>query len=399
MGATSVSTSGFQVSVGGVLIGTFAGGTNNAAFVVTLNDAATPIRTQTLLRAITFRSTSENPSQLPRTVRVILTDGDGGTSIAVSKTVNVVAVIDIPIIRAFDTAITYTENGIPLLLDIDATIVDVDSANFDTGQLIVQIAANGQAADIISIKPRGIGAGAVAINANQVSVGGTVVGSFSGGTNNAPFVVLLNVSATPGLVQTLLRAIAFSSSSENPSILPRTVQVTLNDGDGGTSAPVTKTVNVLAVNDAPVVGAFDTAISYTRGGSPLLLDIDATVSDVDATNFNAGKLTVSVSVNRQLSDVISILVGGVGAFQISVSGQTVLVGGVAIGTYAGGSNGSALVVSLNTAATADRVQTLLRATAFSNTSSQSVLARTVRVTLTDGVGGTSLPVNKTVNIL
>ena len=277
--------------------------------------------------------------------------------------------------------------------------MDVDSANFDTGQLTVQLAANGQATDIISIKPRGIGANAVTINANQVSVGGTVVGSFSGGTNNTPFVVLLNVSATPALVQTLLRAIAFSSSSENPSVLPRTVQVTLNDGDGGTSAPVTKTVNVLAVNDAPVVGAFDTAISYTRGGSPLLLDIDATVSDVDATNFNAGKLTVSVSVNRQLSDVISILVGGSGTLQVSISGQTVLVGGVAIGTYAGGSNGSALVVSLNTAATADRVQSLLRAIAFSNTSSQSVLARTVRVTLTDGVGGTSLPVNKTVNIL
>ena len=399
VGATSVSTTGSQVSVGGVLMGTFAGGTNNAALVVTLNDAATPLRTQTLLRAIAFRSTSENPSQLPRTVRVMLTDGDGGTSIAVSKTVNVLAVIDIPIIRAFDTAITYTENGIPLLLDIDATIVDVDSANFDTGQLTVQLAANGQTTDIISIKPRGIGANAVTINANQVSVGGTVVGSFSGGTNNTPFVVLLNVSATPALVQTFLRAIAFSSSSENPSILPRTVRVTLNDGDGGTSAPVTKTVNVLAVNDAPVVGAFDTAISYTRGGSPLLLDIDATVSDVDATNFNAGKLTVSVSVNRQLSDVISILVGGSGTLQVSISGQTVLVGGVAIGTYTGGSNGSALVVSLNTAATADRVQSLLRAIAFSNTSSQSVLARTVRVTLTDGVGGTSLPVNKTVNIL
>ena len=398
-GATSVSVSGSQVSVGGVLIGTFAGGTNNAALVVTLNAAATLIRTQSLLRAIAFRSTSENPSQLQRTVRVILTDGDGGTSVAVSKTINVVAVNDKPVIGAFDTAVTYTENGSPLLLDLDATIVDVDSANFDTGQLTVRLSVNGQASDIISIKPRGVGTAAVTITANQVAVGGTIIGTYSGGTNNAPFVLMLNASATPSSVQTLLHAIAFSSSSENPSILPRTVQVTLTDGDGGTSAPVTKTVNVIAVNDAPIVSAFDSAVSYTRGGSPLLLDIDATVSDVDAVNFNAGQLTVSVSVNRQLNDVISIVGVGVGATRVTVSGQTVLVAGIAIGTFVGGTNGSALVVTFNTAATAARVQSLLRGIAFSNTSSQSIFARTVRVTLSDGMGGTSLPVSKTVNIL
>ena len=55
---------------------------------------------------------------------------------AVSKTINVVAVNDKPLIGAFDTAISYQENAIPTWLDIDAAVVDVDSSNFDTGQTI-----------------------------------------------------------------------------------------------------------------------------------------------------------------------------------------------------------------------------------------------------------------------
>jgi hypothetical protein len=399
VGTAKVTTSGTQVSVGGILIGSFVGGTNNAALVVTLNAAATPTRTQALLRALAFASSSENPSQLPRTIRVILADGDGGTSAAVSKRIDVVAVNDRPVIGAFDTPITYTENASPLLLDNNATIRDVDSANFDTGQLTVRLSVNGQATDIISILPRGTGASAVVVNGNQVSVGGAVVGVVSGGRNRVSFVVQLNTSATPNRIRTLLRAIAFSSSSENPSILPRTVHVILNDGDGGTSQPVTKTVNVIAVNDAPVVAAFDTAIDYTRGSSPLPLDVDATVSDVDALNFNTGMLTVSITVNRRFTDQISILGGGVDAARVTISAQTVFVGGVAIGTFAGGTSGSALVVTLNSSATAFRVQSLLRTIAFSNTSSQYLLARTVRVTLTDEIGSSSLPVSKIINIL
>jgi hypothetical protein len=96
---------------------------------------------------------------------------------------------------------------------------------------------------------------------------------------------------------------------------------------------------------------------------------------------------------------ISIVAGGVGAARVALSGQTVLVGNVAIGTFTGGTAGAALVITFNTSATAARVQSLLRAIAFSNTISQWVLPRTVRVILSDGVGGTSAPVSKTVAIL
>jgi hypothetical protein len=56
---------------------------------VTLNAAVTPAAVQALLRNITFRSTSATPSTATRTIRVSLTDGDGGTSNLPTKTVTV----------------------------------------------------------------------------------------------------------------------------------------------------------------------------------------------------------------------------------------------------------------------------------------------------------------------
>ena len=176
-------------------------------------------------------------------------------------------------------------------------------------KLSVRVSANGQTTDVISIKPRGTGTAAVTSNATQVLVGGVVVGTYSGGRNNLPFVIAFNSAATPARVQNLLRAIAFSTSSENPSTLARTIQVTLNDGDGGASTPVSKTVNVTAVNDLPVVAGFDPAVNYTRGASPVILDTDATVSDADATNFN-GRAVVGVCISQSAVDGYDFNCGG-----------------------------------------------------------------------------------------
>jgi len=63
----------------------------------------------------------------------------------------------------------------------------------------------------------------------------------------------LNASATPTAVTALLRNLTYANLSENPSALPRTVQLTVTDGDGHTSNPVNKTINVTAVNDAPTL--------------------------------------------------------------------------------------------------------------------------------------------------
>ncbi len=166
------------------------------------------------------------------------------------------------------------------------------------------------------------------------------------------------------------------------------------------SATATASITVTNVNDKPVIGAFDTAVTYTANSSPVVLDTDATVSDLDSANFDTGTMTISISLSAQLTDVLSIQTVGAGSTRVTLSGNTVLVGNVAIGTFSGGTNKVDLVVTFNAAATAARSQALLRAIAFSNTSgTPSTLSRTIKATLTDGDGGTSDPMSKTVNVL
>jgi hypothetical protein len=86
--AGQIGVSGTNVTFGGVVIGKFTGGTGTTALVVTFNANATPTIVQSLLRNVTYRNTSATPVTLARTVRVKLTDGDGGTSNLPTKLIN-----------------------------------------------------------------------------------------------------------------------------------------------------------------------------------------------------------------------------------------------------------------------------------------------------------------------
>jgi hypothetical protein len=90
-GAGQIGVSGSNVSFGGTVIGTLAGGVGTAPLVVTLNAASSPAAAQALLRAVTYRNTASAPALAPRTVTVTLADGVGGISTA-TKSIRVTAV-------------------------------------------------------------------------------------------------------------------------------------------------------------------------------------------------------------------------------------------------------------------------------------------------------------------
>jgi len=99
-GAGQISVASY-VSYEGTQIARFTGGTGTSNLVITFNNAATPAAVQALVRAITYLNTDTiDPSTAARTVRFVLTDGDGGTSINTDTTVNVIAVNDAPAITS-----------------------------------------------------------------------------------------------------------------------------------------------------------------------------------------------------------------------------------------------------------------------------------------------------------
>ena len=93
--------------------------------------------------------------------------------------------------------VTWTENGPAVKLDLgaNAALADVDSANFDTGTLTVSISAGKVAAqDQLGV----VSDADVTVTGGNVTVGGTVIATFTGGgAGGGDLVFAFNSFATP----------------------------------------------------------------------------------------------------------------------------------------------------------------------------------------------------------
>ncbi|MCP4379417.1 MAG: hypothetical protein GY794_25005, partial [bacterium] len=91
-GTGEISVAGYGVAYEGTLIGSFTGGANGDDLVITLNASANPVAVQALIENITYENTdADNATTGARTVRFVLSDGDGGTSANYDTTVTVSA--------------------------------------------------------------------------------------------------------------------------------------------------------------------------------------------------------------------------------------------------------------------------------------------------------------------
>lgn len=140
--------------------------------------------------------------------------------------------------------------------------------------------------------------------------------------------------------------------------------------------------------------------NYAENDPPVVFAPTATVADPDTPKFDGGTVTVSLTANGTSNDRLGIRNQGTAAGQIGVSGSSVNYGGVNIGTFTGGTNGSTpLVVTLNAAASQTAVEALVRNLTFLTVADAPVTdARTVQVVLTDGDGTTSDPATTTVTV-
>ncbi len=101
-GAGQIGVSGAAVTFGGVVIGSFAGGTNSNPFVFTLNSLASPTAVQALIRNITYSNSEAIPVTAPRSVRFSVMDNAARLSnlaiknVSVSDLRRVIALSDLP---------------------------------------------------------------------------------------------------------------------------------------------------------------------------------------------------------------------------------------------------------------------------------------------------------------
>ncbi|MFP5427465.1 MAG: retention module-containing protein [Gammaproteobacteria bacterium] len=194
-----------------------------------------------------------------------------------------------------DFQTTYTENQSGVSIgDLDVSITDFDS-NQLTGATVTL--GNRQPGDVLNP-----GSSVNGITVTTAISDGKVVLSLSGNATLADYMQAI-------------KNITFSNTSEDPSTTPRVITVTVTDGVN-TSNTATTTVNVVAVNDAPVstggaaTGTEDTELVLSWSNFNVS-DVDSSLSslgvtitklpDLGSLKFNNGTAWVNVSVNQTIS--------------------------------------------------------------------------------------------------
>jgi hypothetical protein len=245
-GKNQIRVVGSVVSFEGKKIGVLSGGFGAKPLVVGLTANATPRAVQFLLRNVLFHNVSDAPSTLQRTVRVVVTDGDGGTSLAVAKKASVTAFNDSPLLLDVGPPATYRKGSAPVHLFFNASVSDPDSTNFAAGRLSLSLGSTASASDRLFIENQGTAAGLIGAVNGKVTFGGVQIGTYTIGVGSTPLVVTFNTKATPTAVSALLKAITYRNLLANPPTRQRSIDIFLTDGDGGNSGIQIKRVNIVS---------------------------------------------------------------------------------------------------------------------------------------------------------
>jgi hypothetical protein len=260
--------------------GAVTGSYNAATGVLTLSGSDAVATYQTVLRSVKYSNSSQNPSAASRTVTWTATDGTDASAPATS-TINVTSVNDAPVVTAGAT-ISYNENDPATAIDNSITVTDVDNANA-TGATVSITSGFQSGADVLSF-----------VNTPNI------IGSYNAATG----VLTLSGSDTTANYQTALRNVKYNNSSEAPTAAPRTISWVVTDGITP-STPVTSTVNVVAIDDAPVLTVpgsqtfnEDTTRTFNTANSNRIRvdDPDSGANNITVTiSSTHGNITVSTS--------------------------------------------------------------------------------------------------------
>ena len=141
---------------------------------------------------------------------------------------------------------SYVENAAPIIVSPNATVVDFFNTNYAGLSLTSSIILNRESTDVLSFVSVGNGPGEVSFTPTRVRFGGVDVGGWTGLPNL--LTVNFNAAATPTALAAIIQRIAYSSTSESPSTLQRTFQVSM-----GAGLSATRGIQVSTLNDSPTL--------------------------------------------------------------------------------------------------------------------------------------------------
>lgn len=223
----------------------------------------------------------------------IRTIDSGNSSFEKSFTILVIDVNDAPVVTTSAGTNSYTEGAAAVVVDAGITLTDQDNSTLSSAT--VAISGNLQTAE-----------DKLSISLSSATMG-NITASYDSGTG-VMTLSSLGASATLAQWQAALRAVTYANTSKNPSTATRSINFSVNDGSLA-SMWSTKTVSLIAVNDAPVnlvPGAQavnqDATLTFSTANNNLIsiTDVDAGTGSVRVLlTATQGKITLTTIAGLQ----------------------------------------------------------------------------------------------------
>jgi hypothetical protein len=324
---------------------------NSGQARLTLYGTDTKAHYQQALRTVRYANTeTENPSPLTRTLTFRINDGTAQSD-PVTRDIAISTANDPPVLAAIEsTPVTYTEGGAPVILTSAITVTDVDDENIESA--IVQLTTNYLNTE------------------DQLNFTSTpnITGTWTPSTG----ILSLDGTDTKANYQTALRSIRYvNTNPAKPSTLQRTVTFTVNDGDINSNT-VTRNINVVGVNDPPVLlGLETTTLAYTEDQGPLDVTNSLVITDVD--NDSLAYATIRITGNYLAAEDTLVFTDTPGI----------------TGTWADGIG----LITLTGPDTKANFQAAMRNVSYINTNhdNPSLALRTLTFRVNDGAGNSNAP--------
>ena len=278
--------------------------------VLTLSGTDTIANYLSILQAVTFASSSDDPTSTSasRTITFSVTDADsdgaGAETSTATSTINITPANDAPALSAGGT-LAYTENGSAAVIDGGVALSDADDSQIASGS--VTISSGWTIGDVLA-----------------VATGSTnITASYAPGTG----VLTLSGTDTIANYLSILQAVTFASSSDDPTSTSASRTITFSvtdadsDGAGAETSTATSTINITPANDAPALSAGGT-LAYNENASVAVIDAGIALSDADDTQIAGG--SVALSSGRTTGDVLAVATGSTNITASYVPGTGVL---------------------------------------------------------------------------
>lgn len=279
--------------------------------------------------------------------------------------------------------------GSTLKADGDLMLYGCRTGDGEKGQAFIDAVASITGADVAaSVDDTGAASlgGNWTLERNSGKIETTTLGAKLAGYD-AVLVINLAADATPVSVTAVLCNLAYRNTNiVDPSTTARSVSVTIDDGSGGTSAPATVTVNVVGVNDAPLVVTNGNFPVYTEGGSAVTLFNGTWISTGEAGQSVVEMVFTVANLNNGGSEKLVID----GTDVTLLNNTRVTTTGNSLTVLVSGTGGTVTVTLIHSGLSAATAQSIINTIAYRNDSQgPSGVPREVTLKTVRDSGGTA----------